>query len=875
MGVSIVKFGSEEVVALNILCGKGFYWDLFMLVLLIANLIILPVAISFFNDDLSTHWIVFNCISDTVFFLDIVINFRTGIFVEKARVEASDDHQGIILNDFADEIILDPRLIAKQYMKTWFFLDLLSSVPMDYIFLMWDSEADFNQLFHAGRALRMLRLAKLLSLLRLLRLSRLVRYVQQWEEFLAFAGKFMRIFNLICLMVLLGHWNGCLQFLVPMIQNFPKDCWVSLEELKNAHWAEQYTWAVFKALSHMLCIGYGRFPPQNMTDTWLTILSMLSGATCYALFLAHTTTLIQSFDTSRRLYNEKFKQVEEYMVYRKLPRSLRQRITDYYEHRYQGKMFDEETILSELNECLKHEVVNHNCRALVASVPFFTNADPSFVSEVVSKLKFEVYQPGDYIIREGTMGTKMFFIQEGIVDIVTSDGEVATSLSDGSYFGEICLLTNARRVASVRAETYACLYSLAVEHFTGVLDRYPVMRRTMESVAAERLTKIGKNPSIVSSRADLEEDQKLVNEIVMESTPIPTSASEDEEGRDSDESSDGSKHHHHDHHGHSKKKTAFKFDFSTKLHKISEEKKQRAREQAGKEKEKEKDLLDFGEGKPHSQTNLHHRSSAGSGHVWSKLPKVYSGSNLFGLRVPSLPERKRSGSVGDALGLAKTRLTQSLEEADEESGGNRGDGEEEKRRGSSLGVKLLKAFELKEIKPKPQPKSHLAVLIDAKMRENQTIAARATPKRASLPTVCEHKDSSNVVIDVGEVARDFDPLRKESEQLPDTPPVKPGCMKVLKSSLKGSSSSSQAPKGPAPTISNDEPAKIAGVECSEIGSSATSATKEKQADKSPSPKREATEKAEEDKAKEQSSKVVFFTDPISEAYGQKNKSNSS
>lgn len=49
-----------------------------MLVLLIANLIILPVAISFFNDDLSTHWIVFNCMSDTVFFLDIVINFRTG-----------------------------------------------------------------------------------------------------------------------------------------------------------------------------------------------------------------------------------------------------------------------------------------------------------------------------------------------------------------------------------------------------------------------------------------------------------------------------------------------------------------------------------------------------------------------------------------------------------------------------------------------------------------------------------------------------------------------------------------------------------------------------------------------------------------------------
>jgi len=50
-----------------------------MLLLLIANLIILPVAISFFNDDLSVHWIVFNGISDTVFMLDLVINFRTGM----------------------------------------------------------------------------------------------------------------------------------------------------------------------------------------------------------------------------------------------------------------------------------------------------------------------------------------------------------------------------------------------------------------------------------------------------------------------------------------------------------------------------------------------------------------------------------------------------------------------------------------------------------------------------------------------------------------------------------------------------------------------------------------------------------------------------
>jgi len=105
-----------------------------------------------------------------------------------------------------------------------------------------------------------------------------------------------------------------------------------------------------------------RFPPQSLTDMWLTMLSMISGATCYALFLGHATNLIQSLDSSRRQYREKVKQVEEYMAYRKLPRDMRQRITEYFEHRYQGKFFDEELILGELSEKLREDVINYNCR---------------------------------------------------------------------------------------------------------------------------------------------------------------------------------------------------------------------------------------------------------------------------------------------------------------------------------------------------------------------------------------------------------------------------------------------------------------------------------------------------------------------------------
>ncbi|XP_077120248.1 potassium/sodium hyperpolarization-activated cyclic nucleotide-gated channel 4 [Ranitomeya variabilis] len=459
-----------------------FYWDLTMLLLMVGNLIIIPVGITFFKEENTPAWIVFNVVSDTFFLVDLVLNFRTGIVVEDNT-----------------EIILEPQRIKIRYLKSWFLVDFVSSIPVDYIFLIVETRID-SEVYKTARALRIVRFTKVLSLLRLLRLSRLIRYIHQWEEIFHMtydlASAVVRIVNLIGMMLLLCHWDGCLQFLVPMLQEFPDNCWVSLNRMQNASWGKQYSYALFKAMSHMLCIGYGQQAPVGMSDVWLTMLSMIVGATCYAMFIGHATALIQSLDSSRRQYQEKYKQVEQYMSFHKLPADMRQRIHDYYEHRYQGKMFDEESILGELSEPLREEIINFNCRKLVASMPLFANADPNFVTSMLTKLRFEVFQPGDYLIREGTVGKKMFFIQHGVVSIL-SKGSKETKLADGSYFGEICLLTRGRRTASVKADTYCRLYSLSVDHFNEVLEEYPMMRRAFESVALDRLDRIGKKNSLL------------------------------------------------------------------------------------------------------------------------------------------------------------------------------------------------------------------------------------------------------------------------------------------------------------------------------------------------------------------------------------------
>lgn len=137
-----------------------------MLLLMVGNLIVLPVGITFFKDENTPPWIVFNVLSDTFFLADLVLNFRTGIVVEDNT-----------------EIVLDPHTIKMKYLKSWFLVDFISSIPVDYIFLIVDLETQVDSdVYKTARALRIVRFTKILSLLRLLRLSRLIRYIHQWEE---------------------------------------------------------------------------------------------------------------------------------------------------------------------------------------------------------------------------------------------------------------------------------------------------------------------------------------------------------------------------------------------------------------------------------------------------------------------------------------------------------------------------------------------------------------------------------------------------------------------------------------------------------------------------------------------------------------------
>ena len=136
-----------------------------MLLILSINIVLLPVAVSFFQDFVDPRWLAFTVLSDIIFITDIVLNFWTGIVSTN------------------NTVILELKLIRNIYVKKWFAFDILSVFPFDYItFGILTTQSVNATILKASTALRLLRLLKLLSFLRLFRVVKFVHYLGKWEE---------------------------------------------------------------------------------------------------------------------------------------------------------------------------------------------------------------------------------------------------------------------------------------------------------------------------------------------------------------------------------------------------------------------------------------------------------------------------------------------------------------------------------------------------------------------------------------------------------------------------------------------------------------------------------------------------------------------
>ena len=60
-------------------------------------------------------------------------------------------YTGVVTDSVVEGVILEPREIARRYVTSWFALDLVSSLPVDYIIVLVSPNTGVTQLVHAGQ----------------------------------------------------------------------------------------------------------------------------------------------------------------------------------------------------------------------------------------------------------------------------------------------------------------------------------------------------------------------------------------------------------------------------------------------------------------------------------------------------------------------------------------------------------------------------------------------------------------------------------------------------------------------------------------------------------------------------------------------------
>ncbi|KAJ3052049.1 Potassium voltage-gated channel sub H member 7 [Rhizophlyctis rosea] len=317
-----------------------------------------------------------------------------------------------------------------------------------------------------------------------------------------------------------------------------KDMWYGVEPDIDTV-GEQYSLGVIIAVSNLFQLGYR---VDDSAQQWMVVVFVISGAVLYAVIVGTISSFSFGLDASGRLYNQKLDEVSEYLRYKGVPDETRKKVLQYYQIKYRGKFFEENEILGQLNEALRMEIAIHNCRELITKVPFLQRdeddgRDAIFIGRVASALQSCYYVRGDVVCAQGETGDAMYFILLGTVGILVNGNPVA-SLQAGSFFGEVALIAQIPRTATVIARTACHLYRLARSDFLHILETFDDMRMRIDRIYQERMKKVRQEEEAKrlaeeeASRLAAEEGEREAKGAASADNGASVVAESDQEGED-------------------------------------------------------------------------------------------------------------------------------------------------------------------------------------------------------------------------------------------------------------------------------------------------------------------------------------------------------
>ncbi|MGH2602909.1 MAG: cyclic nucleotide-binding domain-containing protein, partial [Dehalococcoidia bacterium] len=125
----------------------------------------------------------------------------------------------------------------------------------------------------------------------------------------------------------------------------------------------------------------------------------------------------------------------------------------------------------------------------LAAVPLFSGIDGDLAAALANRLTVERYAPDSVVINEGERGGSMYIIDKGTADVLIQDATGERKVADlraGDYFGEMALLYDVPRTATVRADTPLQVFALAREDLEALMAQVPGLREALEESSMAR-----------------------------------------------------------------------------------------------------------------------------------------------------------------------------------------------------------------------------------------------------------------------------------------------------------------------------------------------------------------------------------------------------
>lgn len=146
---------------------------------------------------------------------------------------------------------------------------------------------------------------------------------------------------------------------------------------------------------------------------------------------------------------------------------------------------------------------------ILRRIPLFAGIEPAKLKLLAFASERIDYDEGQNLFRQGEVGDAAYVIVNGIADIIveTDDGEIPVAeFKDNAFIGEIAILCDVPRTATIRAQTKLEVLKIKKEHFLGLIRDFPELGIEVMRELASRLSKT--TADLLDTRQELEKSRE-------------------------------------------------------------------------------------------------------------------------------------------------------------------------------------------------------------------------------------------------------------------------------------------------------------------------------------------------------------------------------